>query len=145
MFSCAEKVSSTSPFHLIPPSINIMDSFGECHEGKKGRAFDIYIWKFHLIFWFLFCEILASYYKQPQEIQKHKQQLCCCYSLSQSCQTPCNHMDSSTPGFSVLHPLQKFASIHVHWVSYSQYHGNMFKLNPFVSCLYMSKYESILT
>ena len=28
----------------------------------------------------------------------------------------CNHMDSSMPGFPVLHYLPEFAQIHVHWV-----------------------------
>ena len=35
-----------------------------------------------------------------------------CSSVAQSCPTPCNPIDCSTPGFPVLH----FAQIHVHWV-----------------------------
>ena len=34
-----------------------------------------------------------------------------------SCLTLCDHMDCSTPGFSVLHYLPKFAQTHVHCVS----------------------------
>ena len=43
------------------------------------------------------------------------QDLCCC-SLAKSCQTLCDPMDCSTPGFPVLHSLLEFAQIHVHWV-----------------------------
>ena len=35
---------------------------------------------------------------------------------AQSCLTLCNAMDSSTPGFPVLHYLLEFAQIHNHWV-----------------------------
>ena len=37
-------------------------------------------------------------------------------SVAQSCPTPCNPMDCSTPGFPVLHYLPEFAQTHVHWV-----------------------------
>ena len=37
--------------------------------------------------------------------------------VAQSCPTLCNPMDSSTPGFPVLHCLQEFAQTHVPWVS----------------------------
>ena len=40
-----------------------------------------------------------------------------CYSVAQSCQTLCNPMDHSTPGFPVLHYLLELAQTHVHWVS----------------------------
>ena len=40
----------------------------------------------------------------------------CCCSVTKSCLTLCNPMDCSTPGFPVLHCLQEFAQIHVHWV-----------------------------
>ena len=39
---------------------------------------------------------------------------CCCVSVAKSCQTPCDPMDSSTPGSSVLHSLLELAQIHVH-------------------------------
>ena len=42
---------------------------------------------------------------------------CCCCSVAKSCLTLCDPMDSSTPGFPVLHYLPEFAQIHVHWVS----------------------------
>jgi len=42
---------------------------------------------------------------------------CCCCSVAKSCPTLCDPMDSSTPGFPVLHYLPEFAQIHVHWVS----------------------------
>ena len=37
-------------------------------------------------------------------------------SVAQSCPTPCDLMDYSTPGFSVLHYLPEFAQTRVHWV-----------------------------
>ena len=40
----------------------------------------------------------------------------CCCSVAQSCPTLCNPMDSSTPGFPVLHHLPDFAQVHVYWV-----------------------------
>ena len=41
----------------------------------------------------------------------------CCGSATESCLTLCNPMDSSMPGFPVLHHLLEFAQIHVHKVS----------------------------
>ena len=37
-------------------------------------------------------------------------------SRAKLCLTVCEPMDSSTPGFHVLHYLPEFAQIHVHWV-----------------------------
>ena len=37
-------------------------------------------------------------------------------SVTQSCLTPCDPMDCSTPGFPVHHQLPELAQIHVHWV-----------------------------
>ena len=48
--------------------------------------------------------------------QKHP---CCgmvCCSMARSCLTLCDTIDSSTPGFRVLHYLQAFVQTHVHWV-----------------------------
>ena len=41
----------------------------------------------------------------------------CCSSVAKSCQTLCDPMGCSTPGFPVLHHLLEFAQTHVHWVS----------------------------
>ena len=41
----------------------------------------------------------------------------CCGSVAQSCQTLCDPMDCSTPGFPILHYLLEIAQIHVHRVS----------------------------
>ena len=41
----------------------------------------------------------------------------CCCSVTKSCPTLCDHMDCSTPSFSVLHYLLEYAQTHVHWVS----------------------------
>ena len=40
----------------------------------------------------------------------------CCCLVAQSCPILCNPMNSSTPGFPVLHHLPKFAQTQVHWV-----------------------------
>ena len=40
----------------------------------------------------------------------------CCCSVAQLCQTLCDPMDRSIPGFPVLHHLPEFAQTHVHWV-----------------------------
>ena len=40
-----------------------------------------------------------------------------CCSVAQSCLIPCDPMDCSTPGFTVLHCLPEFAQTHVLWVS----------------------------
>ena len=39
------------------------------------------------------------------------------YSVAQLCLTLCKPMESSMPGFPVLHYLLEFAQMHVHWVS----------------------------
>lgn len=53
--SCAEKVSSTPLPHFIPLPVPIADSPGECcDERQSGRAYDISLCEFYLIFWFLF-------------------------------------------------------------------------------------------
>ena len=39
-----------------------------------------------------------------------------CCSFSQSCPTLCNPVDSSMPGFPVIHHLLEFAETHIHWV-----------------------------
>ena len=43
--------------------------------------------------------------------------LCCYYSVSKLCPTPCDPTDCSTPGFSVPHQLPEFTQVHVHWLS----------------------------
>ena len=42
---------------------------------------------------------------------------CYCCSVAKTSLTPCDPMDCSTPGFSVLHYLPECAQIHVYWVS----------------------------
>ena len=41
----------------------------------------------------------------------------CCCSVAKLDPTFCNPMECTTPGFPVLHYLQKLAQTHVHWVS----------------------------
>ena len=40
--------------------------------------------------------------------------LCCCFSIAQSCSTLCNPRDCSLPGSPVLHCLLEFVQVHVH-------------------------------
>ena len=57
-------------------------------------------------------------YQLENKNNKHKDNdiaICCC-SIFQSCLTPCDPMDCSTPGFPVLHHLPEFTQTHVHWV-----------------------------
>ena len=42
---------------------------------------------------------------------------CCCWLVTKTCSTLCDPMDSSTPGFPVLHCLSDLAQTHVHWIS----------------------------
>ena len=42
---------------------------------------------------------------------------CCCCSVSRSCLTLCDPMDSSTPGFPILHHFLELAQTHVQWDS----------------------------
>ena len=39
----------------------------------------------------------------------------CCCSVAWLCLTVCNSMDCSAPRFPILHHLQEFAEVHVHW------------------------------
>ena len=41
---------------------------------------------------------------------------CCCYSVTQSCPTPCDPMDCSIPGLPVPFRLLAFTQVHVHWI-----------------------------
>ena len=50
------------------------------------------------------------------EIQAYRHFEDCCCSVAKWCLTLCDPMDSSTPGFPVLHYLLEFAQVHVHWV-----------------------------
>ena len=50
------------------------------------------------------------------EENKTKQNIICCFSVTQSHPTLCDPMDCSIPGFPVLHCLPELAQIQVHWV-----------------------------
>jgi len=50
------------------------------------------------------------------KVQDRLHILLCCCSVTQSCPTLCNPMDSYMPGLHVLHYLPEFVQIHVHWV-----------------------------
>ena len=41
----------------------------------------------------------------------------CCCSVTKLCPTLCDPIDCSPPGSSILHYLQEYVQIHVHWVS----------------------------
>ena len=49
-------------------------------------------------------------------LKKLKWELPLCCSVAQSCPTLCDPLDSSTPGFPVLHHLLELAQAPVHWV-----------------------------
>ena len=83
----------------------------ECLMFPHDQAQEIYSWQeFHrndaILFSVHYTEIHNTEYK-----------ICCCCSVAKSCQTLCNPMDCSTPGFPVLHYFPEFAQTHVHWVS----------------------------
>ena len=40
----------------------------------------------------------------------------CCCLVTTVCQTLCNSMDCSMPGFPIPHHLPEFAQVHVHWI-----------------------------
>ena len=52
-------------------------------------------------------------------------------SVTQSCPTPCNPMDYSTPGLPVHHQLPEFTETHVHWC----HPAISSSVVPFSSCL----------
>ena len=57
-------------------------------------------------------------------------------SVTQSCPTPCNPMDYSTPGLSVYHQLPEFTQSHVQWVLSRWCHPTISSsVIPFSSCL----------
>ena len=66
---------------------------------------------------------------------------CYCFSFAQSCQTLCNPMNCSTPGFPVPHHLPKFALVHIHCI------GDAFQpshsLTPSSSALNLSKHQGL--
>ena len=43
--------------------------------------------------------------------------ICCCCSVTKSCQTLCKPKDFSTTAFPIFHYLLEFTQTHVHWVS----------------------------
>ena len=65
-----------------------------------------------------------------------------CYSVTKSCATLCNSMDSSTPGSSVLHYLPEFAQIHVLWVSDVIQPSHPLSA-PFPSALNLSQHQGL--
>ena len=62
------------------------------------------------------CRILST--SKPQLSAEYRQTCNSCYCpVAQSSSILCSPLDCSTSGFSVLHYLQEFSQIHVHWVS----------------------------
>ena len=62
-------------------------------------------------FLFIFFEIIEL---KTIKVVKYKCWSHCCCSVAQPCPTPCNPMDCSMPGLSVLHCPLKFPQVHVH-------------------------------
>ena len=98
------------------------------------NAIYLTLYIFHLILKMLLCDLSSSlFYKGPIDsisylIPKFHRTisnsnhwgsfyLLCCCSVPKSCSTHCNPMNSSMPGFPVLHYLPEFAHIHIHGVS----------------------------
>ena len=73
----------------------------------------------------------------------------CCCSVTQSCPTLCNPMDTSMSGFPVLHRLPELAQTHVRWVGNEIRWTISSSVDPF-SCLqifpslWVFSYESAL-
>ena len=57
-----------------------------------------------------------KYNRKSKDMSKNIRFSSSCCSVAQSCPTPCDSMDCSTPGFPVLHHLLKLAQTHVHRV-----------------------------
>ena len=78
------------------------------------------------------CKWAANWVVNP-DLNEQKAMLLFC-SVTQLCPTLCDAMDSSMPGFPVLHHLLEVAQIHVHWVSdaIQPFHPLS---SPFSSCL----------
>ena len=81
---------------MLPSYLN---STNQSHENQQFRC----------------CQKFPTCFKKIS-ITKFPSLLCCC-SVAKLCQTLCNPMDHSTPGFPVLHYLLEFAQTHVHGVS----------------------------
>ena len=58
--------------------------------------------------------------------------------VAQSCLTPCDPMDCSTPGFPVLHYLPEPAQIHVHWIRDSIQPSHLLSSLLFLSSIFSS-------
>ena len=67
--------------------------------------------------------------------------ICFC-TVTESCVIPCDPMDCSTPGFSVLHYLLEFAQTHVHWVSDAVQPSHPLSL-PSLPALNLSQHQSL--
>ena len=64
----------------------------------------------------VFCKWAANWVVNP-DLNEQKTKLLFCQSLTQLRPTLYDPMDSSMPGFPVLHHLPELAQIHVHWIS----------------------------
>ena len=106
-FPTALKVSK-SYFTLV---INLIRS-----EIKRGHS----LWKWaesYIIFWHSLCFFFFLHLSPFQLIIAVSNWRISCCSFAESCPTLCDPMDSSMPGFPVLHYLLEFAQAPVHWVS----------------------------
>ena len=81
----------------------------------------------------VFCKWAANWVVNP-DLNEQKTTLLFCQSLTQLCPTLYDPMDSSMPGFPVLHHLPELAQIHVHWISDAIQPSHPLS-SPFSSCL----------
>ena len=63
-------------------------------------------------------------------------------SVAQSCPTPCDPINHSTPGLPVHHQLREFTQIHVHWVS-DAIEPSYPLLSPSPPALNLSQHQSL--
>ena len=70
-----------------------------------------------------------------------KRNICCC-SVTDACLTLCDPIDSSIPGFPVLHHLPEFAQTHVHWVC-DAVQPSYPLLPPSLSALNLSQHQGL--
>ena len=77
----------------------------------KRQGIYVYLWLIHVEVW----QKTAKFCKAIILQLKKKKLTCVCCSVTHSCLTLCNPMDSSTPDFPVFHYFE-FAQTHVHWL-----------------------------
>ena len=115
-----------TPRNLLYPGIEPVSPWSPALAGKffttsttLEALYDIHAKVFKVIFPINICSKYNCIFAQMPHIQIHvKSHLSVyyCCSVIQSCQTLCNCMDCSMPGFPVLHHILDLAQTQDHWV-----------------------------